>query len=169
VTIKNAGNVPVQHINFKDILDGHLLFTPQSVYINETQYSNYNPNNGFALSDIQPGDTTTIKFATTIQTRPTNNIIYNYATIDYDYTVDQQVITGTMQTNTTQTYVATGELTVTKSVDKMYATVNDVLGYTIVVKNTGSVNATNISLKDIIQSDATLVPQSVVIDGVSDT
>ncbi|MBN1071663.1 DUF11 domain-containing protein [Clostridium botulinum] len=168
VTIKNAGNVPVQHINFKDILDSNLLFTPQSVYINETQYSNYNPNNGFSLSDIQPGDTTTIKFATTIQTRPTGNIVYNNATISYDYTVGQQVITGTMTTNTTQTYVATGELTVTKSVDKMYATVNDVLGYTIVVKNTGSVNATNISLKDIIQSNASLVPQSVVVDGISE-
>ncbi|HBJ1648147.1 TPA: DUF11 domain-containing protein [Clostridium botulinum] len=167
VTIKNAGNVPVQHINFKDILDSNLLFTPQSVYINETQYSNYNPNNGFSLSDIQPGDTTTIKFATTIQTRPTNNIVYNNATVSYDYTVGQQVITGSMTTNTTQTYVATGELTVTKSVDKMYATVNDVLGYTIVVKNTGSVSATNISLKDIIQSNASLVPKSVVIDGIS--
>ncbi len=169
VTIKNAGNVPVQHINFKDILDSNLLFTPQSVYINETQYSNYNPNNGFSLSDIQPGDTTTIKFAATIETRPTGNIVYNNATVSYDYTVGQQVITGTMTTNTTQTYVATGELTVTKSVDKMYATIGDTINYTLTITNIGNTKCTNNFFRDIIQSDATFVSNSVVIDTTSQT
>ncbi|GFZ30003.1 hypothetical protein CSC2_05290 [Clostridium zeae] len=167
IAIKNEGNVPAQHVFFQDILDSQISFIADSVYINGIQELGYNPNNGFNLSDIAAGATTTVTFAATVVSRSTDNLILNYATINYDYTVGTEVITATINTNTTQTYVAVGELTLTKSVDKVYATLGDNLAYTVLVKNTGSVNATNISFKDLISASATFNSGTVVVDGVA--
>ncbi|CEH32906.1 DUF7507 domain-containing protein [Romboutsia lituseburensis] len=165
ITIKNEGNTSAQHVFFEDILDSHISFVPDSVYINQVQMQGYNPNTGFDLDDIIAGATTTVSFAATILSRPSDNIIYNYATIAYDYTVGQEIITAAINTNTTQTYVAAGELTVNKSVDKLYATVGDNIAYTVVVKNTGSVNATNITFKDLIPQSTSFNTGTVAIDG----
>lgn len=169
ITIKNEGNVSVQHVFFKDILDAHLMFVTDSVYVNGNQKTGYVPSTGFNLDDIIAGGTTTVAFQATIASRPTNNIIYNFATINYDYLVGTEVVTGTINTNTTQTYVATGELTITKTVDKLYATVGDNISYTIIAKNTGSVNAINLNFKDLIPPSTSFNSGTVVVDGVSQT
>lgn len=167
IDINNNGNVSAQNVVFKDLIDSNLELIPDSVYINGSQRVGYNPNIGFDLEDVTPGSTTTVTFATTVNSRPIENIVYNFATVDYSYTVDQETISATINTNTTQTYVATGELTITKSVDKKYATVLDNIGYTIVIKNTGSVDAVNLRLQDIIQQDASFNNQTVIINGIS--
>ena len=166
ISIKNEGNVSAQHVIFEDILDSHIAFINDSVYVNGTQKLQYNPNNGFNLDDITAGSTTTIVFAATVMSRSSDNIIYNYATVNYDYTVGTEVITTIINTNTTQTFVAIGELTVTKSVDKVYATVGDNLAYTVTVKNTGSVNAANIGFQDLIPASTLFNSGTVVIDGI---
>ncbi|GKU25135.1 DUF7507 domain-containing protein [Clostridium folliculivorans] len=167
ITIKNEGNVPAQHIFFQDILDSQVSFVADSVYIDGVQKPGYNPNNGFNLSDIAAGVTTTVKFAVTVISRSTDNLILNFATINYDYTVGTEVIAAMINTNITQTYVALGELTLTKSVDKDYATLGDDLAYTVIVRNTGSVNATNIFFQDVIASSASFNGGTVVVDGTS--
>ncbi|MGL6105485.1 DUF7507 domain-containing protein, partial [Romboutsia sp.] len=165
-TFKNDGNIPAEHVLFKDILDSNILFVTDSVYINGTQQIGYNPNIGFNLPDIGPEVTITVNFEVTIISRPSNNIIYNYASIDYDYIVGSEVVYGTINTNITQTNVAVGELSITKSVDKLYATVGDNLVYTVLVKNTGSVNTTAITLQDLMPIDTSFVPGTVVVDGI---
>ncbi|MCF0146794.1 MAG: DUF11 domain-containing protein [Clostridium sp.] len=168
VTLKNDGNVPTQHGFFKDILDSNISFVSNSVYVNGAQKTGFNPSTGFNIDDILAGTTTTITFAATIISRPANNIIYNFATYNYDYLSGTETISATINTNTTQTYVAFGELTITKSVDKAYATVGDTLAYSVLIRNTGSVNATNLIFKDLIQSSASFITGSVVVDGVSE-
>ncbi|WP_252234457.1 hypothetical protein [Clostridium sp. ZS1] len=168
IAIQNGGNVPAQHVLFKDILDSNIQFVTDSVYVNGTQKIGYNPNTGFNLDDIAGGATTTVSFSAKIISRPNDNIIYNFATIDYDYIIETDVITATINTNTTQTYVATGELTVTKSVDKLYATVGDNIAYTVLVKNTGSVNATNLNFKDLIPVATSFNTGTVVVDGTAE-
>ena len=93
--------------------------------------------------------TTTVTFSATIISRPDDNIIKNFAAIDYKYKVNPNdpYIEVNLNTNTTTTYVAVAELTLNKSVDKVYATVGNTITYTVNVKNTGSVNATKLYLK----------------------
>ena len=166
ISIKNAGNVSARNIVFKDILDSNISFVGNSVYINGVQMPGYNPNNGFNLSDITSGATSTVTFAATIINRPPTNIVYNYATVNYDYTVGTETISTAINTNTTETYVATGELTLNKSVDKSYATVGDDLSYTVVVQNTGSVNATGLTFQDTIPASTTFNTGSILVDGI---
>ena len=167
INIINDGNTSAQQVYFTDIVDNNLSFNPKSIYVNGVQITDpsINPTTGFTLPDIGGKTTTTVTFSATIVSRPTQNIIYNFATVKY--TVSGDVNQKSMNSNTTQTYVAVGELTVTKAVDKLYATIGDNLAYTVNVKNTGSVNATSITLQDIIQTEASFVNGTVVIDGIT--
>lgn len=167
IVVTNNGNVPATNVNFTDVLDTNMQFVAQSVYINGTQYTSYNPNTGFVLPDINAGDFVTVTFAATITKRPANNIVYNSGVITYKYTISGTTYNGTMQTNIVTTTVAYGELTITKSLDKTYGNINDTINYSIVVGNTGSVNATSMTFKDAIQSDASFNSGSVTIDNVS--
>ena len=52
VTIQNKGNAIAEDVYFKDVLDSNLLFETGSVVINNVVYSNYNPNIGLDIPDI---------------------------------------------------------------------------------------------------------------------
>lgn len=167
IDITNEGNIAAQFINFIDNLDSHLTFIADSVYVNGEQKIGYNPNEGFTLSDIDPSETTTVTFQATIDTRPLDNTIYNFANINYKYTVGSDLISATINTNTTMTFVAVGELTLTKSVSTNYATVEDNLTYSVIIKNTGSVNTTNLTFTDLIPNSIIFNEGTVVVDGTS--
>ena len=51
--------------------------------------------------------------------------------------------------------------------DKAFATVNDVLTYTVTIQNTGNVLATNVIFQDPIPIGTTFIANSVTVDGVS--
>lgn len=167
VIVTNKGNVPAQSVVFTDPLDSNIQFVSQSVYIDGVQYTSYNPSTGFSLPDIAAGASVTVKFAATITKRPSDNTVYNSSTITYTYTIQGTTYNGTMKTNVVTTVVAYGELTITKSLDKVYGSLGDTINYTVIVKNTGSVNATALTFNDIIQNDALFNNGTVTIDDVS--
>lgn len=168
INIKNDGNVPAENVIFTDNLDPNIQFKPGSIYVNDIQktYSIIDNKLEFSLENIAGnGGTTKVVFSAIVVSRPQSNIIDNNATVKY--TVSGSADQKSMNSNTTQTYVAVGELTVTKAVDKLYGTVTDNLSYTIQVTNTGSVNATSIKLQDIIPTATSFVTGTVVIDGTT--
>lgn len=166
--ITNTGNVSATNILFKDLLDSNISFVNGSVVINETSATAFDPNTGFYIPDISGnGGFDTVSFKATVVSRPANNIVYNYGTIAYNYLEGTSTVHEEFSTNTVQTYVAAGSLSVTKSVDKTYAAIGDLINYTVVVKNTGSVNASSLNFSDIIASGATFSKGSVAVNGVS--
>ena len=58
-------------------------------------------------------------------------------------------------------------LTVTKSADKTYADVGEEITYTLVVQNTGTVSALNVTLSDMLPPETSLVDGSITVDGVA--
>ncbi|MGV8980185.1 hypothetical protein [Clostridium sp.] len=166
--LRNEGNTPALSVFFTDLLNSNILFNTGSVIINGTPSPLANPNLGFSLPDLASLGTTTVSFNATVLTRPTNNIVPNFATIDYQYRIDPQqpLIPVTITTNTVLTYIATGEITVTKSANKVYSTVNDTIEYTVSIKNTGSVNATNMSFQDLVPGSTSFITGSVLINGI---
>ena len=59
------------------------------------------------------------------------------------------------------------QLTNVKSVDKAFAVKGDILTYTSVIKNTGTVPVTDVVFRDPIPAGTTFVNGSVDIDGVN--
>ncbi|MDE6058619.1 MAG: DUF11 domain-containing protein [Clostridia bacterium] len=55
---------------------------------------------------------------------------------------------------------------ITKSANKAYADVGEEITYTLVLENTGTVDALNVTLNDLLPPETTLVGGSVTVDGV---
>ena len=58
-------------------------------------------------------------------------------------------------------------MTIVKSVDKAFAVKGDILTYTSVITNTGSVPVTDVIFKDEIPAGTTFIDGSVTVNGVS--
>lgn len=97
------------------------------------------------------------------------DIFENQSSIEYEYKINPtgDALTDALDSNITQTDLILGELGMVKSVDKNYATIGDILTYTVVLSNIGNVLLTDIIFTDIIPSGATFVTGSVKVDGVS--
>ena len=79
----------------------------------------------------------------------------------------QPVYTETSYSNTVTTNIALGNLSVTKAVNKKYATIGEEITYTIVIENIGNINATNVVFKDPTPNNTVFVIGSVTINGVA--
>ena len=78
------------------------------------------------------------------------NEILNKSTIDYEYKINpsSSPIDASMDSNEVATQLVIGSLSMVKSVDKNYATIGDILTYTVKIDNNG-----NILVSDVLKKD----------------
>lgn len=65
--ITNKGDIPVQEVVFKDILPSDVEFVAGSVLIDQEENLDANPLVGINLKDLQPGDSTEVKFSVLVK------------------------------------------------------------------------------------------------------
>ncbi|MGL4450093.1 MAG: hypothetical protein ACRCTZ_02740 [Sarcina sp.] len=168
ITLQNTGNVAANTVVLTDVLASQLTFTAGSVVINGTS-STDNPNTGINIATIAAGTTTTVTFKAVVNALPTSgSIINNSASSTFKYTIDPaqpNAGSGTAQSNVAPLSTGIARTLLTKSVDKAYADIGDVLTYTIDIKNDGNVDATNVIFTDPIPSGTTLIADSFSING----
>ena len=98
----------------------------------------------------------------------TQTPVTNYATLDY--TVDDPVrgnVNFSENTNTVSIDIISNRMTVVKSVDKTFAVRGDILHYTTVITNTGSLLKSDLVFTDPIPVVTSFVAGNVVVNGVS--
>ncbi|MDV4152136.1 DUF11 domain-containing protein [Clostridium sp. AL.422] len=168
-TATNNGNSTVINTFFTDFLPQEVCLVSGSVIVNGVSGPNYNPQNGFTLGTIYIGQIVNLEFKVKVNSLPKPNTIKNSVSLSYSYCVDQaeQPISKTVNSNTVTTIINSYSANLTKAVNKSYATIGDVLDYTIIATNTGTVTLSSINLVDILPSGVTFVNGSVVLDGVS--
>lgn len=167
--IKNTGNTTISQLFFSDVLSNGASFKAGTLVIDGVSYPTYDPIAGFNMpNNIISGNTSLIQFQATVTSLPNPPQVTNYGASNGVYYVDPQgpsyPITAT--SNTVTTNINVGSLSNTKTVDKMYAKVNDTINYTSTITNTGNVNATNLFFTDILQSALMFVSGTVSINGV---
>lgn len=153
VTISNTCSNPLTNVFLTDIIPSGLIFVPESVTINTYPNANANPNNGFALPDIQGNTTTVVTFDAIADFIPNTNPTINTATIDYSYTPVNDGIPGDYSqtsNNVPVRVVNLADISITKSTRSTSACPGDFIIYTIVVTNLGPADAENIILIDDI-------------------
>jgi len=166
--IKNLGSVPLTKVIFYDTTSSYLNFIPENVYIGEVNYPNYNPNIGFPLPDIHPGDTITITFGAVINGAPPYTTILNTSQVNSSYQLNptSPIVYESKTSNEVATNVVLANLNITKSVDKAYATVNDILTYNFNISNIGTTTTLNNLFRDIVPTASTFMPGTVTINGI---
>jgi large repetitive protein len=169
VFVSNTGNLAAQQATLTDTLPSGTSFVPGSVTVNTVSVPGASPLTGIPLGFIAPGSTVPVTFRFILNTLPSPPRVVNQATTTYSYQLPSgRSFTGlTNLSNVVDIPATSPNVTVTKAVSSTTATLNDILTYTINVTNNGVAAVTNTVFSDNIPSGATLVPGSVVVNGVT--
>lgn len=165
-----SGNT-TPNVVFIDTLPSGVNYIGYTFKLNGVIISNANLSSGISLGTLPIG-VNTITFNACITTLPSSNSIINQASITYKYTTDPSLpnnVFKSITTNSTQTIVNTPIINATKTCDKVYVTFADILTYTIIVTNTGSVSANNLVLKDTLPVGISYVNNTLTVNGVSNS
>ncbi|MDE6605368.1 MAG: DUF11 domain-containing protein [Clostridia bacterium] len=163
--IKNIGSVDAVNSTVNDMLPPETALVANSVTVDGVPYAGALP---VVIPTITPNQTVTVSFKVTVNSLPAVNPIFNIARVDYQFfPFTGYPAMSFSNSNPVAVYIISRQMTNVKSVDKAFALKGDILTYTSVVKNTGSVPVTDVMFKDEIPAGTTFVNGSVTIDGVS--
>lgn len=163
VTVTNPTGQSINNVSFQDTIDPNLTFVAGSVTVDNVPNLTANPNAGFTLGTLAPGQSVVIKFQVTTNTGPIT--IPNNATISFNALTSStgDIFNASFPTNTANLNVVVNNAVVstTKTVDKAFAKAGDLLTYTLLLNNSGNVPANNVVITDAIPAGTTYVPGSV--------
>ncbi|MGA5741080.1 cell surface protein [Bacillus bombysepticus] len=165
--LTNNGNIPAANVTFTDIIPAGTLFIPNTVTINNVPVANANPATGISIGTIGANSSRTVAFQVFVPTIPAVNPITNQSGTTFQYTYDpsKPAVMQMVASNTVQTTINNASITATKSVDKQFANVNDIITYTTTLTNNGNTLASNIVFTDAIPSGTSFIPNSVTVNG----
>ncbi|WMJ80619.1 CARDB domain-containing protein [Clostridium sp. MB40-C1] len=167
VTIKNTGNVPANDVVFKDQIPQGTSFVSGSVTINGMPDVGANPEAGFNIGTINPGETILVSFTVKIELRPTPPQVVNVAVVDYNFIVDptRPPIEKSDTSNEVVTQVEIVQVDVLKSADKTFVIKGDTITYTVIITNSSTIPVNDVVFTDPIPDGTSFVPGSVTING----
>ena len=168
ILITNSGNTAATNVQLTDPLPNGTILTPGSVTLNGV-LQNVDSLVALPIGTIPGGATFTLSFQVTVINITTQNPIINNAFASYLYTVNPNLppTSKTVNSNSVTSTIRLANLQATKSVDKTFAEVGDVLTYTFSLTNDGNVAANNVVLSDSIANGTAFVPSSVIVNGVT--
>ena len=167
ITNTTLDPITATNVVFTDVPPANTTFIPGTFTINAVPQPGEDPNLGVALPDIPPGGVVTVTFDVTVDYNlPDPNIIINDSRVDYAFTNNAGTFDSFEISNEVPTEINVGELTLEKSVDKLFATIGDTLTYTTVITNTGTVTANNVVFQDTPPIGSSFILGTFVLNGV---
>lgn len=173
ISLKNTGNTTANNVIFSDTIPNDTTFVTGSLTQNGNAVSGSPTPPGVLLNNIAPGATLTVAFNVTVNTIPNINPILNSATTTFNFNIDVTTTPNVIGNNSSNTNIVSTTINnanlsnISKSVDKVFATCGDILTYTITLPNSGNIPAFNVILKDTIPNGASLVSNSITVNGVA--
>ncbi|AHA10093.1 TPA: DUF11 domain-containing protein [Bacillus toyonensis] len=167
--LTNNGNIPASNVTFTDIIPAGTLFIPNTVTINNVPIANANPTNGIFIGTIGANASRIVSFQIFVPSIPAVNPITNQSGTTFQYTYDpsKPAVMQMVASNTVQTTINNASIAATKSADKQFANVNDIITYTTTLTNSGNTLASNIVFTDAIPSGTSFIPNSVTVNGTT--
>ncbi|MGL5151119.1 MAG: hypothetical protein ACRC7N_11165 [Clostridium sp.] len=163
----NTGSTQTLNTVVIDTLPSDLTFIPNSIFINSIPLSG-NITEGITLPNIQPLQTLTLSFSAQVSPlTKTPSEKLNSAFVSYDFLPGGTTLVNfNASTNIVTTTIISVTLAATKYVDKSSSSIGDVITYTFVLVNTGSLAQTNINFFDTLPTTVSLIPNSLNQDGI---
>ncbi len=164
LTLTNRSEYDISNISIKDTISSGVTFKANSVAINGTSYSGYDPTVGFTLPDtIKASNSASITYRVFIDTQPETQKFSLYSAVTF--TAD-----GVEYTENSTVYnmkIASGDIKIETTSNKTVLVKGQTITYQSVITNTGNLNATKITFKDELPSSMSFVEGSVKINGVA--
>ncbi|MGL4655768.1 MAG: DUF6923 family protein, partial [Sarcina sp.] len=169
IEIENTGNTVTRTITLKDTIPANTSYISNS--LNQDTFSiSWNGSSIITLpNQIFPGEKSYITFKVLVNSTLPSNIILNNGTINYDYIGNNTIPSikkDSSITNEVSTTLNTGSIDIKKYLDKDYAKIDDIIKYTIGVKNTGT-TIVNINIVDTLPIGVYFLNNSVYINNIN--
>lgn len=164
VTLTNTCTSPLTDLFFQDTIPNGLSFVLGSVLINQVSFADANPNIGFALPDVQGGESVTVTFEARADFIPAVNPTINTAHIRYAYTPVIGGIPGIYDITTNEVAVtiqALADLAIQKTAFPNPVEPGTDITFEINITNLGPSSAENVILTDAIPPFLTQVQYSI--------
>ena len=170
IRLHNSGIVSATNVVFTDPPPAGTTFVAGSVTIDGVTQPSANPTTGVNLGTIAGGVTRTVVFKVLVAAIPASPAAAQYdnaASWTYQYVscAGQPTQNGTFTTNTVTTRIA--RIEPAKAVSPTAAVPNQTLTYTVTIPNTGTANATSVTLTDAIPAGTSYVAGSTTLNGVA--
>ncbi|WP_238653269.1 DUF7507 domain-containing protein [Paenibacillus piscarius] len=166
LTVTNTGNYGAS-LTVTDNIPAGTAFVENSVLINGLPLPQANPSSGIAAGTIAPGATVAVSFSVVITSLPSPQLLVNQGNITYSFTLpDGRTLGGSVPTNTLTIPVSNPNLAVVKTTATTATNVGDTITYSVTLTNNGVAAVNNVVFTDALPAGTTLVPGSVLVDGV---
>lgn len=166
VAVTNSGTIPITNTTLIDAIAAGTTFIPNSILVDGIPRPDENPITGINLGIILPNHTIIVTFQVNVVSIPSQNNINNTAVIHYEYQPDPSAppISETSSSNTTNIQFIDAILIATKSANKVLATIDETIVYTVFIKNNGSTTTNSIFFTDTIEDGTVFIPGSVIVN-----
>lgn len=164
VKVTNTGTQDVVNVTVYDVLPPELEFVTGSLKVDGIPMAMESILLGVQIPEIKVGKSVSITFdADTLK----QGIISNQATADYLYreTPNSTQQVGSNKSNIEQIRVSNVTIEVNKQADKDFVSLDEIINYTVKLRNATQVMMVNILFKDKLPNNTVLLPNSFRIDG----
>ncbi|EFM12133.1 conserved repeat domain protein [Paenibacillus curdlanolyticus YK9] len=166
-TLTNTGNSPAT-ATLTDVVPNGSTFVGNSVLINGAPTPGVDPTSGIPVGVIPAGGSAVVSYVVNVVSFPASRQLVNQASASYQFTLSNgRTVTRTAASNSVTVQVALPNVSLAKSASRSSAVVGDTMTYTSLLTNNGIANVNNIILRDQLQSNTSLVPGSVQVQGVT--
>ncbi|MCD3193956.1 DUF11 domain-containing protein [Clostridium botulinum C] len=171
ITVNNDTTDIIEDLTLTNSLPTEFSYISDSLTINDISITS-NPDDGVSIGSIIPWQTIIIKFKAKVNSKP-NNINYEYTDfvkLSYKFNTDDGLLSYTIKSTNTINYEAASnnpELTnINKTVSPIFASVEDIVEYTISIPNNTLTTFNNLVLIDKLSPELSYVPNSLTVDGI---
>ncbi|WP_354486117.1 hypothetical protein [Paenibacillus sp. PvP094] len=167
IQINNTGNIAAT-VTLTDPVPAGAVFSTNSVIINGVPTPGVSPATGINLGSIAAGSSATVTFVATVTSLPESRQLTNQAVASFNYTLPSgRTIAGFSSSNTIAIPVSLPNVTIVNSDNVEYGVVGDVIRYTSVIRNNGTVAVNNVVYVNPLPPNTPFVPGSVIVNGTS--
>ncbi|WP_255247838.1 DUF7507 domain-containing protein [Paenibacillus sp. 7523-1] len=167
IQINNTGNIAAS-VTLTDPIPAGAVFSTNSVIINGVPTPGVSPATGISLGSIAANSSTTVTFVATVTSLPDSRQLTNQAVASFSYTLPSgRTIAGFSSSNSITIPVSLPNVTIVNSDNVEYGVVGDVIRYTSVIRNNGTVAVNNVVYVNPLPPNTPFVPGSVIVNGTS--
>ncbi|PWW36828.1 MULTISPECIES: DUF7507 domain-containing protein [Paenibacillus] len=168
LVISNTSLVDATNVMFFDNIPAGSSFVTNSITINGVPQPGTDPVTGVSIGALNSGTSVTVTFQVLVTTVPVPAQLFNQARVGYTAPTvpGGPLINTAVPSNSVVLPIYEPIVAIVKSADTTNALVGDTVTYTLVVTNTGNIDATTTVL-DNIPDGSVFVPGSVTVNGAS--
>lgn len=162
ISITNSGDERVGAIKIKDPLSNGISFIPGTLSVNGCIKDKFisDPIN---IGYMDPGENIIISFAVKVEPNYSSNFVTNKAIVTY---LDKYNNAFSTESNEVITQIVIIDVCVIKSADRKIAKVGEIISYSVLIRNAGNVDITDVVFYDELPKKLVLLPASVLIESV---